>query len=226
LKKYFITLISIVIILGLFTKQIEYFFLTTTSIDWALNFIIFKIGFAVVLLLIVILAWLGLKQILLKLALSALCIIGLGLYFFLNPVYATDFSTHSEKIELIPDSNTVALTLKREAPNFNGLFITVRPDCEHCHEIGSTVNLLHKRNPDLSITFLVFTKDTAEVNFYKKKANSYAYQHFLAEKENDVFFLNRGGFPCYFEVKNGIILRRWQTEDFGYRVLDELESLF
>jgi hypothetical protein len=146
-----------------------------------------------------------------------------SMYLF-TPIYLDDYKKTGDTQILTPDTNSVLNNLFEEEPDFDGLFVILNPDCEHCINSGIMLNKIKQRNKEIDVSVLIFTtKDTVAQGFIQaaKLENP---KYYLAQNERDVYNLTLGGFPCFFYIKDRKIKQRWQVADFGYPAIDWVES--
>ncbi len=226
------TLISFILILffglGLFIQEIEFFFLELNVFPWLITKLLFK-GIEVILLIFLVVFSIKNFGWVRGAIISFICIAFVAVCIALkSPIFLDDFKTNksTKKDLLFSDTNTVLLNLNKAEPNFNGLLCIVDADCNHCHLAGKTLTSFKKRNPEIDVSFLVFSKKISDLKLYRKKAGTHNFKHYLAENMLDVLHLTLGSFPCFFYVRDNTITERWFGEEFSLSTIDQIEQEF
>jgi hypothetical protein len=226
MKIKFMILFLFCLFLSLFIKQIEDFCIEQNLLSWTLSMTVIKLIILISCIVLFVFSVLEKnKKIWIPIGIVSVAALQ-GLAFYKSPIYEGEFSSKKTKYTANQDDkNSVLINLFKTEPAFDGLFVIVNPECEHCYRAGKTIQMIKKRNPNLAISILVFTKQTKEIEHYQKMAGTQGIKHYLAENELDVFRLNLGAFPCFFYLKNQKVQDRWMPEEFNAMAIDELETL-
>jgi hypothetical protein len=210
--------------LGLFCKQIELFLLSKAYISWTISFSLVKLFLviAIVFFSCFTLKVFDTKKALIIISIQLLACI--GIISFQSPYYIGDFNkTGKANIAYIIENTAIKNLLDKES-NFEGVFCIVSPTCGSCLDAGKTLNILHKRKPNLDISFILITQDSSFIAPYTKSTNTEFAPHYLTEKLEDLIQISLGGTPCFLYIKDKKIIHRWHGEEFGYPALDWIES--
>ncbi len=151
------------------------------------------------------------KYFILLLVLPSPFIIGFGL----NPIYQGDFSKNGDKLKS-----------SRADENFNenGLSVLTIPGCHFCFESIEKLKIIKKRNPNLSIIFIVCSRDKKSLIAYKKEINN-AFHLKLSSNPDKLAELAQMRFPVFLRIRDKKPIYRWSNDQFGVRAIDLLESL-
>lgn len=212
------------LILGLFCKQIELFLISQPYISWTISFSLVK---SLLVISIVCFSYFTLKVFETKKALIIISIqllACIGIISFQSPYYIGDFNkTGKANIEYSTENSAMKSLFEKE-PSFEGVFCIVSPTCGSCLDAGKTLNILHKRKPNLDISFILITQDSSFIAPYTKSTDTDFAPHYLTEKLEDVIQISLGGTPSFLYIKDKKIIHRWHSEEFGYPALDWIES--
>ncbi|MES2587583.1 MAG: hypothetical protein V4622_01305 [Bacteroidota bacterium] len=146
-------------------------------------------------------------------ALILIFIFPFGLGFALNPIYEGDFSKNGKEIK-----NEQTLS---DFQKFDFVVLTI-PDCPYCHETINSINLLQKRNPNLTIKYIVCSSENRQIEPYRFKLNS-KIQVSLAQNLSKMIEIANGSFPFFVKLNQDGIYT-WSNNEFGVRAKDFLES--
>lgn len=136
--------------------------------------------------------------------------------FILHPIYEGDFSLQGKEIRNAP---------KSKIPSNTDLMVIAIPGCPFCMGSIAKLKKIKKRNPNLSITFIVCSKDTLTLSEYKSEiGNSFNIQ--LADDIEQMINMANTKFPSFIKIENGQATYSWSNDQFGVRAIDDLESHF
>jgi hypothetical protein len=136
------------------------------------------------------------------------------IYFAFYPIYEGDFSNNyrtSNEKDILPNNGE------------RKLVIVAIPNCPFCFESIHKLKLIHKRNPELPIEFLVCTENEADLMTYKQEAQN----SFVIKKQTDYKKLVRlahSKFPTFLLFEENGIIKIWNNDSFGVRAVDEVEN--
>lgn len=150
--------------------------------------------------------------------------LGVGGYLLVNLPYVNDWMRIGATLDQNEPLNPVELYLQESYPNFDGLVMFSLPGCPYCEEAIGNLEVLHRRVPDRDLLVLVFVKDSTSLANYKREFSTSALAfEFLPEPKVSVA-LNRGQFPGFFYIKDGRMIHRWFSGQFGYPAYDWVEN--
>lgn len=175
-------------------------------------------GYAVP-VLIGLIAWLIVKRFLrlriLKIISFILLVPGVfGLVFILNPIYEGDFSNNAHVIVAQGE-------LKTDAPR---LFVITIPGCPFCMQSIMRMKDFKKSHPEVSIQYLVCSKDQEAAKIYQDMAGD-SFPVSLAKEPDAMGKVAGGTFPTFVLNKSGN-LQVWSNDSFGVGALDEVVATF
>lgn len=135
-----------------------------------------------------------------------------GLDFALKPIYEGDFSNTKKEIT----STNVQI-----APN--ALTVIAIPGCPFCHESVEVLKVLQKRNPKLTINYLVASADEEALINYRQQISG-AYPLALFSDLDALNELQVTSFPTFiFTSKSGDKFL-WTNDTFGAPAKDFIEK--
>ena len=114
--------------------------------------------------------------------------------------------------------------MKNNDFNENGLSVLSIPGCHFCSESIEKLKKIKKRNPKLSITFIVLSRDLRALTKYKKEING-VFKLKLASNPDNFAVLAQLKFPAFLIIKNKKPIYRWSNDQFGVRAIDLLEAI-
>lgn len=132
------------------------------------------------------------------------------IYIYRYPFYTGDFFATGSK-----PHTTLAF------PKEKMLSIVVLPDCPFCHETIKLVELLSKRNPTLTIRYLVIGEETDSAFNRIQSRRVIVAENSEIEK---IIYLTKGVFPTFVLSENNNVVKRWTNDEFGVVACDEIED--
>jgi hypothetical protein len=223
----FVAALIIAALVTLFSFQIINFTVFTWKLDWFASYLLPIALLLGVTMLCCNIIWKALEK---KFWVKLVVVLGIALmmalpYFILNPIYLQDIQKRGEHIS--PNQFTDNVTLQEvinENPDFDGLLAIANVDCDQCK--ASMINLreLIARNEKLDIVVYVYTLKQDKLNSFIEETNSHALEFHLSPDEESLIKLCDGAFPSFFYIRNGNIVQKWYSDQFGYRALSWIDS--
>ncbi len=136
-------------------------------------------------------------------------------YFAYAPIYEGDFSN---------DFQTIERTEANAELSGNRLYGLTIPGCPYCFDAIQRMKILKERQPDLQITYIVCTKEVANLDWYKEEAGD-VIEVVLAKNSDEMIEIAEHSFPSFVLSKEGEPLKAWPNDSFGVMALDEIEAL-
>lgn len=134
--------------------------------------------------------------------------------FALNPIYEGDFSLNGEKIS----KNLSPLDFQKD-----GITVIAIPGCKYCFESIEKLKKIKKRNPSISIRFIVCCTEKQLLSEYKKEVNG-AFPVLNANNPMALANTAKRFFPSFVRVKNKQPVYVWSNDQFGVRAIDLIEK--
>jgi len=103
----------------------------------------------------------------------------------------------------------------------SGVEINGRP---HCMASAEKLSILKDRTPNRNIDLFLFTTKQEVVDEFKKDTNSFNLNYHTVHNEEAALNLCEGRFPAFIYIKNGMPIKRWFNNDFGYPAYDWVEA--
>lgn len=145
-----------------------------------------------------------------------LLVLPFGIGFGLHPIYEGDFSKRGEE------------TIENSSPSdfqHDGLTVVTIPDCPFCFGAIEKLKQIKKRNPSLTIDFVVCTKNKDYLKTYIQEIDG-VFSIRTSFNPDSLAKVANFRFPAFIYVKNLKPTYLWSNDQFGVRAIDELESKF
>lgn len=189
-------------------------FLLNIGFGWTLaKYIPFVICLILGLLLFRI--WIKIKLILwFKLiALTLVCSMPFGLYFFFYPIYQPDLYNQAY----------VPKNLPNKRPSNTTLAVVVLPGCPYCAQTTAVMNRLASQNNKLHIKYYLVSDDPEAQRYFRKRLNPRI--AIVYDNQAPLWMLAAEGvFPSYLLFDHKQLKRAWHNTTFGVLALDELRA--
>ena len=137
-----------------------------------------------------------------------------AIYFAINPIYEGDFSNQYR---------TAKPTQELDLEN-NTLTVVAIAGCPYCYESLNDLKLMKSRTDCEKINFMVYTKDSLNIEWYQEQAGGEVDVIYKPEKD-DLFELSNGRFPT-FVIQADEEIRIWNNNGFGVLAKDWIEDRF
>ena len=214
-----ITLTLDALLIAIFCHNIEVFGTTNLDLSWTLSSILPKF---LVLNLSVLGSWL-LYTIYKKTWFWSIPIICSLIAFISSPIYQGDYNKQGNANNTIKN-NLIIERIKKENPKYNGLLAIVSATFPYCIDAVNRLKIMHKRSPDLDLSFTMHSQDSLQILRFKEKTNTINDTYYHTDNLTTIGMLSQGSFPYFIYIKNGKIIHRWNNEQLGYRALDWIEQ--
>lgn len=135
--------------------------------------------------------------------------------FALNPIYEGDFSLNGEKIT----KNLSPLDFEKD-----GITVIAIPGCHFCFESIEKLKKIKKRNPKLSINFVVCCDEKKLLTDYLKEVNG-AFTVCNSKNPMELAKMSNHIFPSFILVKHKQLVYSWSNDQFGVRAIDFIENI-
>lgn len=136
--------------------------------------------------------------------------------FALNPIYEGDFSLDGEKIT----KNLSPLDFETD-----GITVIAIPGCHFCFESIEKLKKIKKRNPKLSIHFVVCSEEKNMLIDYLKEVNG-VFTVCNSQNPTELSKMSKHIFPSFIMVKHKRPVYSWSNDQFGVRAIDFIERTF
>lgn len=133
--------------------------------------------------------------------------------FALHPIYEGDFSLNGEEIT----KNLSPLDFEKD-----GITVIAIPGCHFCFESIEKLKKIKKRNPKLSINFVVCCDEKKLLTDYIKEVNG-AFTICNSKNPMALAKMSNHIFPSFIKVKNKKPIYSWSNDQFGVRAIDFIE---
>lgn len=149
--------------------------------------------------------------------------ISVGGYLLVNKPYiewvkkGTDMTT-----ELA--GNPVEIYLGHNQPDFEGVVCLALPGCPHCEVAIPKLAMMQNRVPKLDVMVFIFTEDSLEVSSFRNDVGVHQFPFDIVPDADNSIELCRGRFPTFLYVRNGKVIHRWFSSEFGYPAFDWVEN--
>lgn len=135
-----------------------------------------------------------------------------AVYFIFSPIYQGDFSNSFEEVS----------TESSDPFADKGLSLVAIAGCPFCYEAIDQLATLSERNPDLSITFYVYTDDSTNLEWYKEKGGDWLSVKQIPLSNSRISEITKGSYPTFL-FRTGSELKTWSNDSFGVRAKDYVE---
>lgn len=139
-----------------------------------------------------------------------------GIYFIIHPIYQGDFSNNAVEVEKTTDYSELV---------GEKLVVITIPGCKYCYEAIEDLLVMKSRVESLEIEYVVCSKDSTTVNWYKEKAGTEINVR-IATNPDALMRLADYAFPTFMLVDNDKPLKKWSNDSFGVFAKDEVELHF
>lgn len=160
-----------------------------------------------------------------KTGIGVLCIgAAIGGFLIMNPPYIADWQKYGQDLTGIYNDNDVEHALQTSEPDFDGLVMLALPNCPYCFMAYPQLERLKHRDHELDVAVFVSAKDSFGVHFFEEKIGKSEIPVYLLSDRDQATELSNGKFPTFLYLKDGKLIHRWSSDQFGYPALDWIED--
>lgn len=138
-----------------------------------------------------------------------------SIYFAINPIYQGDFTNEARVVSM--HEKVIELKDKK-------FVLVAMPGCPYCLQAIGFLKEFQKRNPKVTVEFLVTSSNPETLEPYAKEIDG-AFKISLTEKPEEIGNLVEGHFPSYILVQ-GDEISVWTNNNFGVRAFDKIVNSF
>jgi glutaredoxin len=221
-----IVVAGLILLLTIYSSDLTRWAITDVSTGWMTGFLTPRISVTIcsLVLSILIASRLNFSKVV-KWAVGILVFgIGIGGYLLVNLPYINDWMKYGVTLDSNDSLNPVEVYLEDSYSDFDGLVMFSLPGCPYCEDAIANLELVHRRAPERDLLILVFVEDSAALANYKNEFSSSDLTFEAVPEPKVSVSLNRGQFPGFFYVKNGRMIHRWFSGQFGYPAYDWVEN--
>lgn len=225
-NKIVLTVIVLLLsVLVLRSEQITFYAIDHLGLGWMVSFLLPKIGLILCVALMIGVSWSTLKKLGVGKWIASFFIIGLPItaYLVVNIPYTDDWKKNGTALEP-GEGAAIVEFLSTTRPGFDGLVCFSLPGCPHCEEAKIKLEKLQKRAPELDLLVFVFAEDSTAIPGPDSDEVGSSLTHLLVPSPSESIMLNQGRFPCFFYYRNGKLVHRWFSGQFGYPAYDWVEN--
>ncbi len=220
MRLLFISFLLILSCIALVIPNIIYDFLLELGLSWTISFIMPKLILHISVISAIIIS----RK---RLLLLTTCILGIGLIiidFYLAPIYLEDYNKKGQEITSDLSNNKLKQEIFSSKPTYNGIICVASISCPFCRTAMSRLKKMKKREPDLDITIVLYTLDTAKLLAYQLETQTQEFDYLLAPGQEDIMEITNGAFPYFIYAKDNQFIHKWSNNDFGYPAKDWVEN--
>ena len=212
------------ILISLYCLEIEQLLVSSTTMGWTISSLLPKGLVIVFSILGSIVLFSNVKSNTIKIAVTVLPFICFGIAFYSSPIYEGDYSKKGTENVIVSDDNWVMTAIEKDKSADDGLVCVLSASCGHCVTAAKRVKVMHKRQPKLAISIVLFGNDSTEISDFKALINEPDFIYHETFDFKNVVDINLGGFPCFIYLKDHKIIQRWHDEQMGYPTFDWIEN--
>lgn len=210
-----------------FYQGVQAFFLEGLHLGWTTSYWIPKI------LLLILSLWLG------KIAfgmfskpgivrwIAGVVVFGVaaGGAFAACPIYIEDLSDGGVAIEAEAFAgNSVVAMLAENNPAFDGVVCVASISCPYCRDAASKLAVLKERTPERDVAMVLYSLDETQLTAYPEETNAHNLDFYLTPDEQGSMQICEGRFPTFVYVREGKVIKKWDSSALGFPAYDAIEA--
>ncbi|MFK7755897.1 MAG: hypothetical protein AB8B53_03075 [Flavobacteriales bacterium] len=143
-------------------------------------------------------------------------------FLSINKPYIEDYAKMGNEISNL-DNTIINEHIDRNL-NYSGLILIASSSCPHCMSSAEKLSILKDRVPERNVDIYLFTTKQEVIEEFTRDTRSENLTYHTVHDEDAALDLCDSRFPAFIYVKDGVPVRRWFNNDFGYPAYDWVEA--